>query len=476
MPEKQMSPRWPGLVLFVLFALALNLSPRPLQLDAALSEARQLVVEGQPGFAAQRLQTILDYEPWRVELWEQAGTLALSAGNTQQAVKALNQAWQSGRITPGGLALLGDALQKQQNLAEAVRAYQAAVDTGRAPVEIYARVAGLWRELNQPTEEESALRAWLTVQSGNLQATLRLALLIAADKPDEAVKLVEPLVRRGAVTSVTLDRLSQAARLAASQENPAYKQLVMGRALGGLGQWQLAERAFVKAVLLEPEYAEAWAFLGEARQQLGQSGKDELENAQKLNPRSSIVQALLAVYYRRSGQPEKAVELILQAVKFEPTEATWQVELGHSYADMRQLTEALAAYQKAAELEPLNPLVWQALARFSLTYTVQVTEVGLPAAREAVILTPDDPVALDLMGWVMLLTDDSSGAERFLQRALERDATFATAHLHLAQTYLQQAKMQEAWQHLQRVIELAGTETEEGLVARRLLARYFGGQ
>jgi cytochrome c-type biogenesis protein CcmH/NrfG len=67
-------------------------------------------------------------------------------------------------------------------------------------------------------------------------------------------------------------------------------------------------------------------------------------------------------------------------------------------------------------------------------------------------------------------------AERFLQQAIEKDASFAAAHLHLGQLYLQQNQIEKAYQPLESAFQMAGNDAETGLLAKRLLVRYFGGQ
>ena len=73
---------------------------------------------------------------------------------------------------------------------------------------------------------------------------------------------------------------------------------------------------------------------------------------------------------------------------------------------------------------------------FAVRSQYQVRQVALPAARQLLLLTPADPAALDLMGQALLLLDDPLNAERFFRRAIQSDAGYSPAHLHLAQVYL----------------------------------------
>ena len=53
-------------------------------------------------------------------------------------------------------------------------------------------------------------------------------------------------------------------------DNPSYTMLIAGRQLASLGKWELASVAFQHAAVLQPGYADAWAYLGEARQHINQ--------------------------------------------------------------------------------------------------------------------------------------------------------------------------------------------------------------
>jgi Tfp pilus assembly protein PilF len=104
---------------------------------------------------------------------------------------------------------------------------------------------------------------------------------------------------------------------------------------------------------------------------------------------------------------------------------------------------------------------------------VDLHTLGLPAARQAILLAPGDPGALDAMGLTLLKLGDDASAERFLQQALEKDATYAPASLHMGQLYLKQDDAGRAYLYLKRAANLGG-KNSIGLTARRLLSQYYG--
>ena len=117
-----------------------------------------------------------------------------------------------------------------------------------------------------------------------------------------------------------------------------------------------------------------------------------------------------------------------------------------------------------------------ALREFCAVNQIQLREVGIPDARSLLTLTSNSTPALDLMGQKIIALGDMDSAERFLQHTIEKDASFAAAHLHLGQLYLQQNQIEKAYQPLESASQMAGNDAETGLLAKRLLVRYFGGQ
>jgi tetratricopeptide (TPR) repeat protein len=252
---------------------------------------------------------------------------------------------------------------------------------------------------------------------------------------------------------------------------------MIGRVMARLEEWGLARQAFEQAIHSNSNYAEAWAFLAEARYQTGENGEEALATALRLNPRSALVQAITAVYWRRQGRLDEARSYLEEVARQEPAEFTWQIELGNLLAEMGDLQNARAHFQQAATLAPGNLFPWLALAQYSVDYQDDVRALGYSAAHQALQLAPDDPRALDVMGQVFLALNDTPSAERFLQRAIEQDAAYADAYLHLGQLFLQQQDQLQAQSYLQKALEI-GQDQPAGKIASRLLQQYFntGGQ
>ena len=107
------------------------------------------------------------------------------------------------------------------------------------------------------------------------------------------------------------------------------------------------------------------------------------------------------------------------------------IDLGAAYAAAGDLPSAKSAFQYATNLNPEDPTLWSLFAQFSLDYEIELNEIGLPAARQAVVLQPRNAAALDRLGYTHLLLGNWTLAERFLVEAIQTDRNLASAHYHL---------------------------------------------
>ncbi|MDO8753276.1 MAG: tetratricopeptide repeat protein, partial [Anaerolineales bacterium] len=215
-----------------------------------------------------------------------------------------------------------------------------------------------------------------------------------------------------------------------------------------------------------------WAWLGEAKQQSGQEGGAELDRALALNPESAIVRALRALHWNRQEKYDQMLAEYLIAARYDPTNPAWQASIGDAHFKLGDLSAALTAYQRATELAPNEPTYWRLLAVFCAENGVQVEDVGLPAAQQAVRLAPDDPFALDALGWSYLYSGRYANAEQTLAALIARFPDHFPAHIHLAMTHLAQGNRPAAYDLLTYVRD-ADQSGIYRAIAEQLLEQYF---
>lgn len=162
----------------------------------------------------------------------------------------------------------------------------------------------------------------------------------------------------------------------------------------------------------------------------------------------------------------------LIAAGIEPENPRWQASIGEAYSKIGDLVSALEAYQRAAELAPGFPEYWRLLALFSADNNVQLEEIGLPAAQQAVLLAPGDVTMLDALGYVYLSSGRYANAVEIFLSVIEGSPEYYPAHLHLAMAYLAQGDRTAAYNTLVFVRDTvnAGEYSDS---ARELLAKYF---
>ncbi|GAP05945.1 protein containing TPR repeat [Anaerolinea thermolimosa] len=462
------------ILLPLLFLAGINLAPVEFAIAETLEQARVAEVDDQPVLAMIRYREALERHPWERDLWEHLGRMALIAGAPEEAIHAFEQADRLFPLSPDTRKLLADAYESCGRYEDAARQW-AEVAAVQPTAENYAHLSDAWQKAGRLSEAVQALRRWREIDPKNGLAAYRLALDVSISDLDEALNLVKEAARLDQAFQEGMKVLERVGSLSSLDDDPAYRLTLLGRALGELNEWALAERALTEAVHQNPDYAEAWALLGETRYHTGGDGRVELEKALELNPSSVLGRVLMAFYWSRKGDWQQAIDQMAIAARLEPARSMWRVELGNLYAQKGDLPQALIEYRRAVDLDPNNPAVLEALAQFCLTFQVQVEETGLPAAREAVKLDDQSAHARALLGALLAATGHTEEAEKELARALELDDHLAEAHYYLGSLYLTWQRMELAQEHLFTASRL-DPQGRFGILASRLLAKYFHGE
>ena len=445
-----------GIILIpVLVALLLNLSPLPLGFANSLQHARQYGESQQAEKRGLNLETAASFFPARGDLWEQAGKSYLLAGNFPDAIRCFKQALEVHELSEAGWLALGDAQQQDGDVKGAIDTWNKMLQSGEVTKEVYSRLLHAYISQGNNQAALAVFNAWKGWDQQSAEDIFRLGLWLSVTQPETALTVLSQAGRLDTGLGSSI-RIIQAGINASSASEPlSYRLLLIGRGLGSLGEWQLAARAFSQACQLSPDYAEAWAYLSQAQEQLGQNGLPALNKAIALKPDSVLIQAFQALYWEHHGKADLALVYLHAIAGQEPDNGMWQVEIGNALVEMGDLAAALPYYQQAVVIEPGNPNYWRDLALFTLSFNVQLTGVGLPAARQAVVLDPTNPIGLDILGQYFLVGKDLLSAERMFLNAIAKDPQCAQAEFHLGLTYLEEGKSQPAYQTLKLAANLA---------------------
>ncbi len=455
----------------------IGIAPRAYRVATLLWNAQHARAAGNPAQAAQGFASAAKIIPWRTRYWEQAGQEALQAGDPQAAVTYFSKAASLDLLTPAGTLALGDACLQIGDIDCASWWWDAALRAGLPAGEIYARLLPVHRQQADYPAMLADLKALAKVQPDDASWQYQLGLVLAAIQPEEALSHLSRAAELDPSLAGHTDKLAQNIRIARLKDDPAFTLLEAGRALGSLNEWELALEAFRQAAQVRPDYAEAWAYLAEARQQLPETqasgdGLADLEHALQIDPQSLSAHMFLSLYWLRQGQIERALEYLDKAVALYPNNPALYTETGRVLALQGNLAAAQQAYQQAIQLAPQDPTYYRLLAAFALEYNYQLSQSGLPAARRALLLSPSDPASLDMLGQVLLELGDAASAKRFFERAALLQPQYAPAHLHLGLIYILEDNRTAAYEKFNQVLSLApGTTAADQ--AQRLLENYF---
>ena len=410
--------------------------------------------------AAQRL-------PWRPDLYELAGHAYYHAKEYVQADESYQKAFERQAFSPAGWVAWGDVNYLQDDTQRATEIWEQALEQKNPSEHLYSRLAEIYQSRGEISKAAQTLQKYASAHPEDADARYRLGLLLALSDPDRASAELLSASGQNPELDPAVQTLRTALNLASIEESASARSVIIGRGLALVNEWRLARIAFEEASRLDENNAEAWAWLGEANQQIGLEGSEQLERAFGLNPDSSTVRGLRGLYYQRTGNYREALTEFQTAAALEPENGMWHISLGETHAKLGDLIRALEAYQKATAFTPEDPNYWRLLAIFCAQNNVNVRDVGVPAAQKAVVLDGDNPASLDVLGWLLTLDARYEEAERMLNRALELDPQNSSAHLHLGMLYLQLTNRDLAYDHLIRARDLGNKEAE------MVLGQYF---
>lgn len=463
MSQRKRTPRYIVLILSGVLAASFLFSGfSSLQkAEAAEKNGEHLAASESYARAAQRLF-------WRDDLWERAGISAAQGGDYQKAFAYFAK---PPVLTEQGWLWLATSYYQSGDIESAIAAAREGLNSYDS-ASLFRLLAFAYRSQKNWTAEKDALENQLRLNDGDAYAHYRLGLLSMLDAPERALAELTRASSLNPEVDSAAQTLISALNVSDTQPDASGKSVTVGRALGLVQEWELALLAFQRAVEADAENAEAWAWLGEAKQQLGQDGRAELDRALSLDRTSVNVRALRGLYWSRLGKYEQMLAEYLLAAEYEPENPRWRASIGEAYARLGDAASALAAYQRAVELAPNDAGYLRLLAVFCAESGVYVEEIGLPAAQQAAALAPNDPLMMDALGLSYLSSGRYASAEQILLQAVRLAPEHFPAHIHLALTYLAQGNRSAAFNTLTfvRDADAGGVYAE---TAKQLLQKYF---
>ena len=448
--------------------LALVLVPPVLKGYLNLSRAEDLATTD-PGLAALNYETAAKLLPWRKDLWEQAGLMALTDENPDLAQYYLEH---SPGLKPTGRLALGDAYFRLGEIESAIKQWEGLRDDGLGSAQLYNRLGHVYYQQGRYEEAVDVFSIATRLDDLDADSFYMLGLMLSAQSPQDALS---PLIRAGQLDA-ELDPVIQVLRrglnIALFSSDKAAQLTGAGRTLIAVGAWSLAKEAFVNATEADSRYAPAWGWLGQIKQVFQEGGLPELDRALELDKNSAEIRGLRAVFFMRENRFDEARVEFEEAARLEPMNPDWQVALGDVIARTGDVPVGLEHYQAAIDLSPRKADYWRALANFTVDYNYNVKDIGFPAALQARALAPDDLQNNITMGRVYFALGDLGAAKEIWEDVLQTNPETPAVHLYLGVLFLQQGISKSAYDHFVQAVNL-DPGGPYGAQAGRMLDQYF---
>lgn len=214
-----------------------------------------------------------------------------------------------------------------------------------------------------------------------------------------------------------------------------------GDAVGAQLQYEQAVNAARQATELNPNLAEAYAYMARALVRLGPERYDEaVENAAlgvELSPESATVRQAMANVFEMRGRYDEAIEEYLIALDSNPNLVDLRIDLAYLYFFTERRQQAILTLQDVVELDPENA------------------------------------DAYDGLGYFYFILGQYPQAEENAFQAVQLDPEMTRAHAHLGAAYFQQSKYDTAIEELEIATEAYEKISTANAVYFNMLGRAY---
>ncbi len=404
--------------------------------------------------AADALADVAARLPYWGQAQHRAGLAAISAERFDSAINYLKAAAALDGWTATRHTALGDAYFGNGDTPSALAEWELALTAQPDDDALLVRLANNYEAEGRYAEAVAALNALTRVRPDDPTVFYRLAVLSAATAPDEAAARLTLVAEKSPELAGSVQLLLDAIAAGQATGTPEVTFAKVGYAFEQLGEWPLAEVALARAVNINPSYADAYVYLGLAQDMQGKDGLAAYEQAVSLAPASAVAQFFFGLHYRRTGDSQSALTYLLAAQQLDAANPAIAAEVGGAYAAVGDLALAETWMTTAVTLDEHDGRWWLLLARFYIDNDYRVADYGLPAARQAVALAPNNAQAIDTLGFALVLTGDLSNGQKLLEQALALAPQSASVYYHLGLLHSRQGQFVDAALMLDQALKL----------------------
>lgn len=218
---------------------------------------------------------------------------------------------------------------------------------------------------------------------------------------------------------------------------------------------------FEKIISLQPRSVEDRMVLGQLYtvKHDQQKAEEQFKIARSIEPDSEDVVLNLARLYAESGDVQHAIT-VLESVPVNDRTPKIEFTLGAAYAQLKKPKDAIAAYQRAEDLEPGDPRTIDALAE-ALFNNEQYDE-SLKQYKQLAAADPENPEALIHISEIQRHQGKYEAALDSIQKALKIDSTSLEAGYNEGLLYDVLGRFGDAEQAYLSMLDQSSVSTAKG--------------
>lgn len=325
-------------------------------------------------------------------------------------------------------------------------------------------------ELRRLDEAIQAYRTVLRLKPDDEFATSRLAALLAAGGASaDAHNLLTGAAKNQASNAIAWVNIGvgEEKKKNIGEAERAYRKaleldpklakvwLRLGVVLNWSGRSQEGEKAIRKALELKPDFADAWIELSDVLRLRGAKAeqKEAMEKAFALAPSSTRAAYGIAILRQEKHDFEGMIAPLQTASLSDPTNAEVWALLGDAMVLTGRADEGYKALQKAQEIDPKNLVMLGAFARYYGTRGRY--NDSLSFAEQALAINGADPASWSGKGYSLLKLGRFIEAAQALETAVRLQPDFVNAWINLGETYLRGKQLGKAIATLEKTLTMA---------------------
>jgi tetratricopeptide (TPR) repeat protein len=224
---------------------------------------------------------------------------------------------------------------------------------------------------------------------------------------------------------------------------------------GGVGEVEKAEQQIDWLLQREPEMAEHHALKASILEQRGfmEESLAALKTASSKDSQNALWHIYLADRLAKVGRFEQAGVEYQEAVRLDPDNLNYRLQIGGFYSRLMQPMMALPHLEQAVKLNPKSPEARGVLGELYMM-------LQRPAEAEAEMLaalgsSPKDPRIVGNLGIIYLYLNRTDQAEHYLRLSTQLNPSAPQPYMFLCQLYWVQRRIPEFQAAMQRLAQIA---------------------